>query len=82
MKKDSGPYEIVGTQQLVAMGHPDYPSPDYKDDSDYTQCVVDTRTTPWTVLGRDGGEPEDQTLGRDWSWVVPALNAAARTGGA
>lgn len=31
---------------------------------------------PVECLGSDGGEPEDQTLGRDWSWVAPALNAA------
>jgi hypothetical protein len=26
------------------------------------------------IVGRDGGEPEDQSLGRDWSWVADALN--------
>lgn len=29
-------------------------------------------------VNRDGGEPEDQTLSRDWSWVVPELNKALR----
>lgn len=29
-------------------------------------------------VGCDGGEPEDQTLGRDWAWVVGALNKEAR----
>lgn len=24
-------------------------------------------------IGRDGGEPEDQNLHRDWDWVKPAL---------
>ena len=27
------------------------------------------------VVGADGGEPEDQLLVRDWSWVAEALNA-------
>lgn len=27
------------------------------------------------LVGYDGGEPEDQLLVRDWSWVVDALNA-------
>jgi hypothetical protein len=27
-------------------------------------------------LASDGGEPEDNTFSRDWSWVVPALNDA------
>ncbi len=32
------------------------------------------------VVGCDGGEPEDQTLCRDWSWVVEELNAAYEEG--
>jgi hypothetical protein len=32
------------------------------------------------VLGMDGGEPEDQTLYRNWSWVVEALNKAYEDG--
>ncbi len=27
------------------------------------------------VLGEDGGEPEDQTLVRDWDWVPKVINA-------
>lgn len=32
------------------------------------------------VLGSDGGEPEDNTLRRDWSWIAPALQAAYELG--
>lgn len=39
---------------------------------EYQSCVVDTQKN--TIVGVDGGEPEDQTLGRDWSWVADALN--------
>lgn len=35
---------------------------------------------PVELLGTDGGEPEDQTLNRDWSWVVGALREAYRLG--
>jgi len=28
----------------------------------------------------DGGEPEDQSFGRDWSWVAPALRDAYELG--
>lgn len=35
---------------------------------------------PAKIIGTDGGEPEDQTLGRNWSWVAPALQAAYRLG--
>lgn len=31
---------------------------------------------PLRLIGHDGGEPEDQTLYRDWAWVVDALNEA------
>ncbi len=34
--------------------------------------------TPIEYVGCDGGEPEDQTLSRDWAWVVGALNKEAR----
>lgn len=34
--------------------------------------VLDTKTN--RLLGADGGEPEDQSLDRDWRWVVDALN--------
>ncbi len=38
--------------------------------------------TPVEFVGCDGGEPEDQTLGRDWAWVVKALNGAVEHGAA
>ena len=31
---------------------------------------------PVEFIGQDGGEPEDQTLRRDWAWVASALQAA------
>lgn len=37
--------------------------------------LVDTKT--YEAVGADGGEPEDQTLGRDWKWVVDLLNKVA-----
>lgn len=30
-----------------------------------------------TLLGSDGGEPEDQSFGRDWAWVPEELNRLA-----
>jgi hypothetical protein len=35
---------------------------------------------PSRIVGSDGGEPEDQTLVRDWSWIVPALERAYEDG--
>lgn len=31
-------------------------------------------TASGEIVGEDGGQPEDQTLTRDWRWVVDALN--------
>lgn len=36
--------------------------------------LIDTQTGE--EVGRDGGEPEDQSLVRDWAWVPERLNAA------
>lgn len=35
---------------------------------------------PVELLGTDGGEPEDQSLYRDWSWVASALERAFNLG--
>lgn len=48
----------------------------YDDYRSYLFRYEDDR--PVEYLGCDGGEPEDQTFNRDWSFVVSALNAAAR----
>ena len=37
--------------------------------------LIDTATN--TEVGRDGGEPEDQLLVRDWKWVPEVLNKLA-----
>ena len=48
---------------------------------EHTCYVIEyTDDVPTRVVGRDGGEPEDQTLWRDWSWVVPALHQAYEDG--
>ena len=43
----------------------------------YRGILFDTSTNPPTEVGSDGGEPEDQTLSRDWSWVVDLCNRLA-----
>ena len=40
----------------------------------------DLNGKPIQLIGSDGGEPEDQTLGRDWRWVTRALNDAYELG--
>jgi hypothetical protein len=34
----------------------------------------------YEFVASDGGDPEDQTLSRDWAWVVGALNNAYQEG--
>lgn len=48
-----------------------------KDEDRYMLGLFDTSVEPWRLLGTDCGEPEDQTFGRDWSWVVEELNKVA-----
>lgn len=38
-------------------------------------ALIDTTTNE--AVGRDGGEPEDQLLIRDWKWVPELTNALA-----
>jgi hypothetical protein len=45
--------------------------------SEYVE-LVDTKTGE--VVGSDGGEPEDNTFYRDWSWVPELLNKVANGG--
>ena len=46
----------------------------------HEQCLCIGLTTHrdglYRIIGSDGGEPEDQTFGRNWAWVAPALEAA------
>lgn len=42
---------------------------------DYAYECYDTKAD--VVLGCDGGEPEDNSFDRDWSWVLPLLNSLA-----
>jgi len=39
---------------------------------DFGWILVDNKKN--TIVGSDGGEPEDQLLVRDWSWVADLLN--------
>ena len=50
-------------------------------DFDYRSVVCEIEgDKPIRILGMDGGEPEDQTLYRDWSWVASELNKAFEIG--
>ena len=75
---DTQRFQVMWVDDLRAMGHPEF-----KSISDVRPCryigdreaLVDTSVKPFRILGTDGGEVEDQTLSRDWRWVVKELNA-------
>ena len=49
---------------------------DVEGEDEYTSGIWMIDVDGSHFIGSDGGEPEDQTLGRDWAWVTGALNAA------
>lgn len=72
-------YNVVSSKdpELLAFA----PEFDNRRVEEWTSAVVRRRAGKIVeVIGTDGGEPEDQTLIRDWSWVVPALNDAYELG--
>lgn len=73
-------YKQMTTAEAVAAKVPS--AADWHSDWDeYRQCIVlyiDGK--PQRIVGCDGGEPEDQTLSRDWGWVTDELNEAVERG--
>lgn len=74
-------YKLVDWDELVQLAGQqarDMYDYDWDDDHEYRYYVVKLNTdgTFQRFVATEGGEPEDQTLGRDWSWVVPELNRA------
>lgn len=73
-------YKVLSNQDAAKLG------PDYEhliDGWDNHFCCIilfDNNDKPIKLIGTDGGEPEDQTLYRDWKWVVDALNEAYNLG--
>lgn len=73
-------YKQMSTAEAVAAKVPS--AADWHSDwEEWRQCIVlyeDSK--PVRILSSDGGEPEDQTLTRDWGWVTEELNNAYRMG--
>ena len=74
-------YKILTFKDAIKLG---YSNEDYDNDPQWYEyrsgVFLMEKGIPIEMLGCDGGEPEDQTLGRDWSWIVDALNDAYRNG--
>ena len=68
-------YSVVPVTETESYNPEDY----Y--DAEYLLAIVrETEGEPQKVLPVDGGEPEDNSFGRDGSWIAPALNAAYKLG--
>lgn len=66
-----GPYFVMSSDEATKAGY-------VSDVPDYSWSLLRRNEDgSVTFIGCDGGEPEDQLLVRDWSWVCDALNAEA-----
>ena len=56
-----------------------FPDDDCDEGDRYRRYLVEFTDDdkPARIVGSDGGEPEDQTFGRDWNWVCGELNRLA-----
>lgn len=67
-------YKVIDEDRAVNLGLAE------KNPYQYTSYLVEFSVDGVALIGQDGGEPEDQTLGRDWKWVVSALQRAYDAG--
>lgn len=69
-------YEVCSVADAVSEHVPE--AEDYSNgyEDDYSYLVIRYASDGHKVLGSDGGEPEDQTLYRNWAWVPEALQEA------
>lgn len=66
-------FQLLDAKQLAKLD-PEFEAPR----SDYRLYLVEFAAGKYVrTVGCDGGEPEDNTFGRDWSWVPDELNKLA-----
>lgn len=67
---------LVDYLGAVAAKYPEVEPDGY--DLEYRICLYETDgEKPIRLVAVDGGEPEDQTFGRNWNWVLGELNKLA-----
>ncbi len=67
------------TLEVKIIASKDAPNFDGYDD-DYSSTLLMISDGKVILQQSDGGEPEDASFGRDWSWVAPAIEAAYKLG--
>lgn len=71
-------FRVLSVQDAVACGAL---GDEYANYDGYMTCMVEfAHGEKPRFLAFDCGEPEDQTFGCNWAWVVKALNAAYAAG--
>jgi len=66
---------FVNESEAAAKGYPEAEANPWGNDR---MCLYETDgEKPIRLVAMDGGEPEDQSFGRDWSWVLRELNKLA-----
>lgn len=67
-------YSVVLSFDAIAKGYPGWEELQlYPDEACW--CLYETDNgKPFRLVATDGGDPEDQTLVRDWRWVPGELN--------
>lgn len=74
-------YVAVTEEEAQELGYPPPWGDEWPEgDEWFVLYVYDLTEDKPRCIGCDGGEPEDQTLDRAWSWVVPELVKAYRKG--
>lgn len=66
-------FVVVSVAEAIERKYPGWE--DFQRYQDYFWCLYETDgEKPTRLVFSDGGEPEDQSLVRDWSWVPEELN--------
>lgn len=73
-------FVTVTVDNAIRNGYPGAPpieELDHWDGYGHSYLYETDGTRPTRLVGRDGGEPEDNLFIRDWSWVETELNRLA-----
>jgi hypothetical protein len=68
-------FVVLSDDEALVRGGPGAPHPEEVRNFGWAIYEQDAQGRLVEFIGRDGGEPEDQLLVRDWAWVTGALNA-------
>ena len=68
-------FRVMLVRDAVAAGYLDKWYLKY---NEWDYVLLDFKTEKPEIICIDGGQPEDNTLVRDWAWIAPLLNKLSR----